>query len=304
MPVQNFIDMERRKFLQSSFFAFLAFNLSAKKSSSLTDPAWKITMLNKDIGIFTETGGTILFHLSPSGIVVVDAQFPTTAPHLIEELKKKNQPFHLLINTHHHADHTSGNISFKPIIDTVLAHVNSLKNQKLVAERQNNLDKQYLPNKTFTTSLTEKSGNEIIHLNYYGAAHTDGDSVIHFERSNIAHVGDLVFNKKHPYIDRSAGANMHSWIEVLKQIRKNYNSKTLFVCGHAGEGSDVKGNTAMIIAFENYLSNSLKHVASQIKEGKPLDEIIKSTKSIPGSPEWKGEGIERTLTAAYEELTS
>ncbi len=46
-------------------------------------------MLTNDIGIFTEKGGTIAFHLFKEGITVVDAQFPDTAMHLIAELKKK-----------------------------------------------------------------------------------------------------------------------------------------------------------------------------------------------------------------------
>ena len=39
-------------------------------------------------------------------------------------------------------------------------------------------------------------------------AHTDGDSLIHFENANIVHMGDLMFNRRHPFVDRSAGANI------------------------------------------------------------------------------------------------
>jgi len=47
----------------------------------------------------------------------------------------------------------------------------------------------------------------------------------------------------------------------------------------------------------------LHFVDGEIKKGKPKEEILKNTE-IPGSPEWKGEGIERPLTAAYEELAN
>ncbi|MCO6496032.1 MAG: MBL fold metallo-hydrolase [Chitinophagaceae bacterium] len=296
--------MERREFLQSTLFAFIGLRLQGKAGSSLSGADWKITMLTDDLGIFTESGGTILFHLSKSGITIVDAQFPASAMHLVEELKKKGMPFHLLINTHHHGDHTSGNIVFKPLISRVLGHVNSLKNQRSVAERQNSLDKQYLPTDTFTEAAVEKTGNETVRLNYFGAAHTDGDAVIHFEKGNIAHVGDLVFNRRHPFVDRSAGASIKSWINVLQKIRKHYNDNTLFVFGHAGDGYEVTGRKDDIAAFENYLSKVLEYVQNQINSGESLQDIIKKTTSIPGAPEWKGEGISRPLTAAYEELTA
>ena len=48
-------------------------------------------MLTDDIGVFTEKGGTILFYISKKGMVVVDSQFPDSAQHLIEELKKKSE---------------------------------------------------------------------------------------------------------------------------------------------------------------------------------------------------------------------
>ena len=84
---------------------------------------YNIRMLRNDVGIFTERGGTIAFLLSKDGIVVIDAQFPDTAQHLIDDLKKRsNNPFRYLLNTHHHMDHTAGNIAFKGLVEQVVAH--------------------------------------------------------------------------------------------------------------------------------------------------------------------------------------
>src|SRR5205085_910945 len=121
-------------------------------------------------------------------------------------------PFTLLINTHHHGDHTAGNISFKGLVEHVLAHENSLKNQKEVAIKNKNDDKQLYPDQTFTDTWCQKVAKEKICLYYYGAGHTNGDAIIHFENDNIVHMGDLVFNRRHPFVDRSAGANIKSWI--------------------------------------------------------------------------------------------
>ena len=297
--------MHRRRFLQNSFFTLGAVSLGKQKilNAMQIDP-WKITMLTEEIGIFTEKGGTIAFHFSRDGITVIDAQFPDTAPHLIAELKKrKDEPFRLLINTHHHLDHTSGNIAFKGITDRVLAHENSLANQKRVAVANKNEDKQYYPNQTFGKEWNEDIGKEKVGLYYYGAAHTNGDAVIHFKHANIVHVGDLVFNRRHPFVDRSAGANMQSWINVLDSTLKKFDKKTVFVCGHSGENYDVTGSKDMLLSFQDYLGNVLKFVGDEIKAGKSKEEILKAA-TIPGSPEWKGDGIERPLTAAFEELSN
>src|SRR5678815_111488 len=123
--------MNRRNFLHSSALTLGALTLAQQKIfATMFDEPWKIKMLRNDIGVFTEKGGTIAFLLSKKGIVVVDSQFPEQSQHLIDELKKQSgQPFELLINTHHHGDHTAGNISFKGVVKHVLAHENSLKNQ-------------------------------------------------------------------------------------------------------------------------------------------------------------------------------
>ncbi len=297
--------MQRRNFIQHSALALGSLSLSRQSFFKLfRDELWKITMLTDNIGIFTEKGGTIAFHFSKDGTTVVDAQFPDTAPHLIAELKKrKDQPIRLLINTHHHGDHTAGNIAFKDLTSRVLAHENSLANQKNVAMAQKTEDKQYYPNQTFGTAWEEKAGKEKIALHYYGAGHTNGDALIHFQHADIVHAGDLVFNRRHPFVDRSAGANMQSWMLVLNEAMKKFSGKTKYVFGHAGTGYDVTGSSDDLQAFHDYLGNVLKYVGGEMKAGKSKEEILKAT-TIPGSPQWTSDGIERPLGAAYDELTA
>ncbi|HQW91488.1 MAG TPA: MBL fold metallo-hydrolase [Ferruginibacter sp.] len=297
--------MQRRSFLRNSGLTLAALALLNKESLAafLNDPAWKIKMLTDDIGIFTEKGGTIAFYLSREGAVVVDSQFPDSVQHLIDELKKKSEkPFRLLINTHHHGDHSGGNIVFKDLVPHVLAHANSKINQQQSAIKQKTEDKQLYPDQTYTDTWCEKIGKEKICLHHFGAGHTNGDSFIHFTRANIVHVGDLVFNRRHPYVDKSAGADIASWIKVLDKAVKTFSKKTTFICGHAGQGFDVLLKADDLKAFGEYLGNVLKFTEAGIKAGKTKEEILKATE-IPGSPEWKGSGIDRPLGAAYTELT-
>lgn len=297
--------MNRLSFIKNS--SFLLGTLTFQQRSFLklfADEGWKITMLTDDLGIFTEKGGTIIFHFSKDGITVVDAQFPDTAPHLIEELKKrKDLRFRLLINTHHHGDHTSGNIAFKDVVTRVLAHENSLINQKNSAVAQKTEDKQYYPNQTFGSVWEERAGKEKIVLHYFGAGHTNGDALIHFKKAGVVHMGDLVFNRRHPFVDRSAGANIKSWTNVLDKAMDTFGTTTTYVCGHAADGYQVTVKQNDVRAFRTYLDNVLKFVGDSIKAGKTKEDILAATE-IPGSPEWKGDGIQRPLEAAYEELTA
>ncbi|HUR66120.1 MAG TPA: MBL fold metallo-hydrolase [Chitinophagaceae bacterium] len=297
--------MLRRHFIQNSALTIGALSLSQQNIFSVFfQEPWKITMLRNNIGIFEEKGGTIGFLLAKKGIVVVDSQFPDQSKHLIDELKKRSEkPFELLINTHHHGDHSAGNISFKGIVKHVLAHQNSKKNQEKTAKQNKSEDKQLYPDQTYTNTWCEKFKNERICLSYHGPAHTDGDSFVHFENANIVHCGDLVFNRRHPYVDRSAGASIKNWIEVLNKGISKFDKDTMYVFGHAGPGYKVTGTANELNKFRDYLGNVLRFVEGEIKAGKTKDEILKAT-LIPGGEEWKTDGIQRPLGAAYDELTA
>jgi cyclase len=297
--------MHRRSFIRNTGLLSASALLLQKNAlaNMLNTFDYNIKMLRNDVGIFTERGGTIGFLLSKDGIVVIDAQFPDTAQHLIDDLKKRSSnPFRYLLNTHHHGDHTSGNIAFKGVVEHVVAHENSLINQKNVAEKGNNLDKQLLPDMTFKDDWKLKIGDETIKADYYGAGHTNGDAVYHFEKANIFHAGDLMFNKRHPYVDRTAGANMTQWIKDLDKVTKKANKDSIIIFGHSLNPGEETGTLEDVKKFQDYLGKVLTFAEQEIKKGVPKEEFVKNT-SIPGVTEWTGQGIERPLTAAYEELT-
>ena len=294
--------MERRYFIRNSSMFLVALGLMKDQAfAGLTDN-YTIRMLTNDIGIFSEKGGTILFYLSKDGYVVIDAQFPETAVHLVEELKKKSNTFRLLINTHHHADHTSGNVVFKDLVPHILAHENSKINQQKTAEQDKTTDKQLYPDQTYSTNWCEKIGKEEICLHYLGAAHTSGDSIVHFKKANIVHLGDLVFNRKHPFIDKAAGGDIANWIKLLDECTAMFNKRTQYICGHSITGYDVIIKDEDLNAFRDYLRNLLLYTSAQISAGKTKDQILKATE-IPGSTQWSGD-ISRPLSAAYNELTA
>lgn len=296
--------MQRRSFLKNTSLTLGALALLSKSTlaSFLQDPSFKIKMITDNMGVFSEKGGTILFMLGKKGIIVVDAQFPDTAQHCIDEIKKKSsKPFQFLINTHHHGDHTAGNIAFKGLVKNVVAHQNSLKNQEAVAIKNKKEAQQLYPDITYDKVWSRKLKNERLTLHYFGRGHTDGDSFVHFEKANVVHVGDLVFNRRHPFVDKSAGANIGEWIIILTEATAKFKEDTIYVCGHAADGFDILINKADVLLFRDYLSNVLKFTKESINAGMTKEAFLKTT-SIPNSPEWKGDGISRPLEAAWAEL--
>lgn len=297
--------MKRRSFIKGAGMSLGMMALLQNQGiASMLQSPFKMTLLRKDVGMFTERGGTIGWMVNKEGIVVVDSQFADTAAHVIEELKKKSgKPFRYLINTHHHGDHTGGNIAFKGISDHVIAHANCLINHRATALAQKSEEKQLFADTVFNDRWKTKVGSEAIHAQYFGAGHTNGDAIIHFEDANIAHMGDLMFNRRFPFIDRAAGANISSWIQVLDKTLSNFDSDTLFIFGHSLDPEKLTGNKEDIKAMQNYLEKLLLFVGNAKKAGKQKEEILKAT-VIPGAEDFKGQGIERSLTAAYDELSS
>ena len=298
--------MNRRQFVQRTALSIGAVSMVNHPlfASLLADDPFKMKTVRDGVGVFTEKGGTIAYLPTKEGWVVVDSQFPEQAQHLIDALKKTNdKPISLLINTHHHGDHSSGNIVFKGLVGHVVAHENSLKNQKTAAEKAKTEDKQLYPDVTFTDGWKQKVGGERLRAYYFGPGHTNGDAVIHFENANVAHMGDLIFNRRYPFVDRSAGANVQSWIAGLDKTMKTFDNKTIFVFGHAFDPEKITGTKEDIKAFQDYLEKLLVFVGSEIKAGKSKEEVMKAT-AVPGVTEWQGDGISRSLQAAYEELSS
>ena len=160
-----------------------------------------------------------------------------------------------------------------------------------------------MANATFVNAWQEDVGGEMMALKYYGAAHTSGDAVLTFVKANAVHMGDLVFNRMHPFIDRPAGASIANWITVLERTVADHRNDTVYIFGHGSPKFGVTGSRADLLYMRDYLTALLEFVRGEIKAGKPKDVIVKITDPLKGFPD-HGPLIERVLTPAYEELTA
>lgn len=295
----------RKDFLKSS--AILTGGLflpGFKFLNPLQEQKFKFTDLRNNIGIFTERGGTIGYYTTKESLVVIDTQFPDTAKNLVEGLKQKSdRKIDLLFNTHHHGDHTSGNIYLKDYTNKIISH----ENCKVLQEKNygNNPERpQAYPNVTFKQMWKEDLGKEKVAAIYFGEAHTGGDSVIHFENANVAHLGDLVFNKTYPFIDPNGGGTIKAWHVVLGKVINHFSKDTLFIFGHAINNDLLTGSVDDVIEMQNYFAALIEFVSNEIKNGKSKEEIINSP-AIPGFENLKerSQGAKKmNLERAYDQL--
>jgi cyclase len=317
------VDPNRRRFLTTSSLALAAATVdlptlfaqaaAAAKAGQAAPPAPQtaFTPIRRTIGFFTGQGGTIGYHVSKDGVVVVDAQMPPTAKICLDGIQERDggRMIDVLVNTHHHADHTGGNPVFRPSVKKILAQANVPGLQRAAAERQAAARPDapapeiVVANATFGTAWEEDVGGERLALKHYGPAHTGGDAVVTFRKANVVHMGDLVFNRVHPYIDRPAGASIANWIKVLESTVADHKSDTTYIFGHGSAKFGVTGTRADLLYMRDYLTALLEFVRGEIKAGKPKEAIVKITDPLKGFPD-HGPLIERVLTPAYEELSA
>ncbi|MDQ3169619.1 MAG: MBL fold metallo-hydrolase [Acidobacteriota bacterium] len=276
------------------------------------------TEIRRGVGTWTARGGTIGWLVNPEGAIAVDSQFADVASMCVERLLKESGKTRItaLINTHHHGDHTGGNGVFRPVTGQIIGHENVPKYMRssydAALKRRAETPPApatpapaapVVPDRTFAKAWSFAHGSERITATHYGPAHTGGDAVILFERANVAHMGDLMFNRAHPVIDLVNGGSIKGWIDVLETVASAHAADTIFIFGHAGTGHPITGSRDNLRYHATYLGALLEHVRAEVRAGKSKEEITASTALLRGFEDY-GPLIPRPLGPAYDEVTA
>jgi glyoxylase-like metal-dependent hydrolase (beta-lactamase superfamily II) len=299
----------RRDFLASSAAAAILTVLgrpSLAHGSLLR--AREFTPIRRNVGIFTLRGGTIGYLVNSAGVVVVDSQFPDQARVCLDGLNEQSsgRPIDFLINTHHHGDHTGGNIAFRGAARAVVAHVKADEHMRQPPGGEAPADQLY-PDTTFTDRWSADVGDEQVSANHYGRAHTSGDAVITFAQANVVHMGDLMFNRRHPVVDRAAGATIRNWITVLERTVADHAPDTIYIFGHANTGLPVTGGDSDLMGFRDYFGALLSFVESQVRAGRSREQVLAMRDPLRGFEAYGPFGRPNprdALTCAYDEVTA
>lgn len=279
------------------------------------------------------TGGNCLAAAGGDGALLVDTKFSAFAPQIARDVRSlTGSPVSRVVNTHHHGDHTGGNLGFTGQA-SVIAHANAAPRVRaqldgymqgltggqrmagrleerfrapVLADIEATLKsaeslgiESWMPTETVKTTRTgiDLGGSwvEIRHFNR--PSHTDNDLIVHLKGHNVVHTGDVVFNGVHPFFDANGGTDSAAWIDTLADIAALCDTDTVVVPGHGAIG-DVETVRAQI----RYIEQLRESVKKAIDNGTPLDELRNQT-----FPFMEGMGFERlrenAIVFVYNEMT-
>ncbi len=126
-----------------------------------------------------------------------------------------------------------------------------------------------LPLLTYQEGITLHLNGERIDVMHFGPGHTDGDSIVVFNGSNVVHMGDLYFNGIFPFIDLDSGGTVAGFIEVVGAIAESLEDDVTIIPGH-GPLSDL----ATLKAYHAMLVKSADLVRAALAEGKTAEEMV------------------------------
>ncbi len=314
--------MNRREFLRTSLV--ISASIAAGRKIGAQGPAGpaaatQFRPLRGDVGLFTGRGGTIGWLASGDALAVVDTQFPDTALVCLKGIPGiGSRTIDATLNTHHHMDHTGGNVVFKAASRELVAQVNVPRLQFEAAKRAEQsvkfdgkidpaatVSSQVYAETTFTDVWRRELGGEIVTAEFRGPAHTGGDSVVIFEKANVVHMGDLIFNRIYPYVDRPGGASIRGWVKSLEDSAAAYPADAIYIFGHGNPKFGVTGTRADLLVMRDFFTGVLEHVQGEIAAGHDKSTVV-ALENMPGFSDYHAPLPNRLgliLGAAYDELT-
>lgn len=184
------------------------------------------------ISMLVGSGGNIGVSAGADGILIIDDQYAPLAVKIkaaLAALGSDSPQF--LLNTHFHGDHTGGNADFGAA-SIIVAHEN-VRSRMMAGDAP----AVALPVVSFDDNVTIHFNGEDITLIHMPAGHTDTDSVVMFEGSNVIHMGDHFFNGGFPFVDLANGGTVQGYLSNLEKALSWIADDTAVIAGHGPLGS-------------------------------------------------------------------
>lgn len=239
------------------------------------DATVKTTKISGNVYLLQGRGGNVGALVGTEGILIVDDDYIAVSEKLRDALKDLGaEKPRFIFNTHWHGDHTEGNQFFgKDSI--IVAHKNVRQRLSQINRIFGEIVQPYpayaLPIITYTESVSIYFGGEEVKAVYYPNGHTDGDTVVFFVKSNVAHLGDDFFVGRFPFVDLENGGSVQGLTNNIGALVKQIPADAKIIPGHGRISTldDLKVYHAM-------LTETSQIVETAMKQRKSLDEIKKA----------------------------
>lgn len=238
----------------------------------------KTEKISPGIYMLIGRGGNMAISVGEDGIILIDDQYAKLSQKIKTAVANIHEgPIRFILNTHWHGDHTGGNESFGSAGTLIVSHENvryRLSSEQFISAFNKQVPpahKDALPVVTFTDAVTFHLNGEDIFVFHVKSAHTDGDAVVYFKKSNVIHTGDIYFSGGYPFIDLSSGGSILGLIEAVNMIIGMIDENTKVIPGH-GTLSDLNG----LVEYRDMLVTIMDRIRIQVKAGKSLEHILAS----------------------------
>jgi cyclase len=237
-------------------------------------------------------GGNIGVSVGEDSVFIIDDQFAPLTPKIQAAIKAlTDKPVQFVLNTHWHGDHTGGNENFGKAGALIVAHENVRKRMsseqmiEFMRSKVPAVPKAALPVVTFSQDVAFHLNGDEMFAFHVPKAHTDGDTIIHFRKSNVIHMGDTFFNGFYPFIDFSSGGTPDGLIACADRVLSIADDKTKIIPGHGPMSNKVE-----LKVYRDMVATVWGRVSKLVKEGKKLDEILATKPTADYDERW-GKGF-------------
>ena len=226
--------------------------------------------LNDTTWMLVGAGGNIGLSVGEDAVFLIDDQFAPLAPKIKAAIARITpKPVQFVMNTHFHFDHTGGNEAFGKDGALIVAHDNVRKRMNsdqlisFIGARQPASSKVGLPVVTVAGSLNFHINGDEVHAFHVPNAHTDGDLIVHFRKSDVVHMGDVYFNGFYPFIDSSSGGTADGVIAAVDRVLALTTDSTKIIPGHGPLASK-----ADLQAYRDLLATVTQRIRKLRSEGR------------------------------------
>jgi cyclase len=297
----------------------LSLALTACAWSQSTAPAGEIGVLKVQGNVYmlVGAGGNIAAQVSEDGILVVDTGTEVEAPRVAAALRKlSDKPIRWVVNTNGDADHTGGNDAL-PRLATggtagsggppprIVAHQNVLNRMSAGPKAsQAAVSEALWPNDEYFTPTKDFSFNgEAVVVYHVAGAHTDGDSMVHFRRSDVLATGDVFTPGRYPVIDLERGGSVQGLVDAVNQLLritvplKYQEAGTYVIPGH-GRLCD----EADVVEFRDMVTIVRDRVRDMIAKGMTLEQVKAARPTRDYDTEYDAKAAPAFVEAVYKSL--